>query len=47
MNLHQHCRPEQLHLDDALFRCLYSFLEFGEDLDDMIFFEESYMISER
>lgn len=39
--------PEMLHLDDELFWRLFGFLDFGEDLDDMIFFGENYFISER
>lgn len=47
MDLSRHCCPEWLHLDDALYRCLFGFLDFGDDLDDMIFYGEPYFISER
>lgn len=47
MNISRRCCPELLHLDDALYWYLFSFLDFGEDLDDMIFYGESYFISER
>ena len=41
------CCPELLQMDEDLFWYLFRFLEFGEDLDDMIFFDESYSVSER
>ncbi len=47
MNLTRRCCPELLHLDDTLYWALYRFLDFGEDLDDMIFYDESYFVSER
>lgn len=42
-----HWCPEQLHLDGELFQHLFGFLDFGDDLDDLIFFGEPYFVSER
>ena len=34
-------------MDEQLFRCLYGWLDYGEDLDDLLFYGEIYHISER
>ncbi|MDD5953053.1 MAG: hypothetical protein PUC32_05320 [Oscillospiraceae bacterium] len=47
MNLSRRCCPELLHLEDTLFWYLFGFLDYGEDLDDMIFYGQPYEISER
>ena len=34
-------------MDEQLFRCLYGWLDYGEDLDDLLFYGMEYSISER
>lgn len=41
------CCPGFFHLDETLFQILYGWLDYGEDLDDLLFYGEAYAVSER
>lgn len=39
--------PELLHMDAELYRTLFGYLDYGDDLDDLLFYGETYYVSER